>query len=89
MYHARMFANPRTAGAAGIGGLLLGIFTFIGPEPISWPRAAVLIAACFAIAAVGIFSHGPPVASQPLPGVTAPPGKVDPPEPDVPPTVGP
>ena len=80
-----MLSNPRTAGAAGIGGLLLGIFTFIGPEPISWPRAAVLIAACFAIAAVGIFSHGPPVAPQPLPGV----GKVDPPEPDVPPTVGP
>lgn len=89
MYHGGMFSNPRTAGAAGVGGLLLGIFAFLGPEPISWPRAAVLIAACFAIAAVGIFSHGPPVAQEPLPGVIAPPPAPSRPEADVPPTVGP
>lgn len=70
--------------------MLLALFAFLGPEPISWPRAAVLVAGCFAIAALGIFARDVRAEpAQPLPGVVAPPGKVDPPEPDVPPTVGP
>lgn len=63
-----MLSNPRTSLAGGAGALLLGLFAFLGPEPISWPRAAVLIAACGAIAALGIFApdHRPALTQAPL-----------------------
>lgn len=54
---ARMSSNPQTSLAGGAAALLLALFAFLGPEPISWPRAAVLVAGCFAIAALGIFAR--------------------------------
>ena len=54
---AAMSSNPQTSLAGGAAALLLALFAFLGPEPISWPRAAVLVAGCFAIAALGIFAR--------------------------------
>ena len=63
----------RTTLAGTLAGSLLALFGFLGAGPIEWPRAAVLIAGCAAIAALGIFAHdgapSPPAspASPPKP----------------------
>lgn len=48
--------SPTTL-AGSSAAILLALFAFLGPEPVSWPRAAVLIAGCCAVAALGIFAH--------------------------------
>lgn len=58
----------KTTVAGGAAAGLLALFGFLGPEPITWPRAAVLISGCAALAAMAIFTqdhgscgkHGPP-----------------------------
>lgn len=82
----------RTTIAGLSGGSLLALFAFLGPEPIGWPRAAVLVAGCIALAALGIFAHeGPPVvpAAEAPRAVDVPRAPASRPEADIPPTVGP
>lgn len=47
----------RTTVAGSLAASLLAVFAFLGAEPVSWPRAAVLIAGCLSLAALGIFAH--------------------------------
>lgn len=87
---AGMTSNPQTSLAGGAAALLLALFAFLGPEPISWPRAAVLVAGCFAIAALGIFARDArSTPAQSPPAAVAAPAPPARPEADVPPTVGP
>ena len=76
----------RTTIAGLSGGSLLALFAFLGPEPIGWPRAVVLVAGCLALAALGIFAHEGPAAPAP-PTVIERPAPKD--EDNIPPTVGP
>jgi len=88
----------KTTLAGTLAASLLAVFAFLGTEPVSWPRAAVLIAGCVSLAALGIFAQsGPPAPStkpapapsQPLPAVLAPPATPSRPEADKPAQVGP
>ncbi len=85
----------RTTLAGTLAASLLALFGFLGSEPVSWPRAAVLIAGCVSLAALGIFAQsGPPAPPapappQPLPAVLAPPSTPSRPEADKPAQVGP
>ena len=77
----------KTTLAGTFAASLLAVFGFLGSEPVSWPRAAVLIAGCISIAALGIFARdgGTPA---PFPGVVAPPASPSKPEADKPAQVG-
>jgi hypothetical protein len=85
----------KTTVAGTAAASLLALFGFLGSEPITWPRAAVLIAGCVSLAALGIFAQSSPPAkpapspSQPLPAVLAPPAIPSRPEADKPAQVGP
>ena len=85
----------KTTVAGTLAASLLAVFAFLGAEPVSWPRAAVLIAGCVSLAALGIFAQsGPPAkpapaAPQPLPAVLAPPATPSRSEADKPAQVGP
>lgn len=78
----------RTTVAGSLAASLLAVFAFLGNEPVSWPRAAVLIAGRVSLAALGIFAQsGPPAKpvpapQQPLPAVLAPPSTPSRPEAD-------
>jgi peptidoglycan/LPS O-acetylase OafA/YrhL len=77
----------RTTIAGLAAGPLLALFGFLGAEPVSWPRAVVLVAGCAAVVALGYFArdHGPVATPDPaLPASTT-----KRPEADAPAKVGP
>lgn len=79
----------KTTVAGTAAASLLALFGFLGSEPITWPRAAVLIAGCVSLAALGIFAQsGPPAPPPPTLPATASPASPSRPEADKPGTVG-
>lgn len=81
----------RTTVAGSLAASLLAVFAFLGNEPVSWPRAAVLIAGCVSLAALGIFAQSGPPSTPPPPTLppAAPPATPSRPEADAPAKVGP
>lgn len=50
--------NPSRTTIAGIAAsLLIALLPFVGPDPVSWPRAAVFIAIALAVGAIGVFAR--------------------------------